>query len=184
MSRAQALVVAALVAAGAGVFLLGRRGAGETANPQGDPDMGRHRGIPYQPRPGAGTGAPLRAPSAQDPHPERDYEGYPYGRTQPALYAQGYPKGRGMQLGGDATSPLNYGEAPRRIPKLWKDGTRYWDGVMQHGSTQQNYRVFLFHLRPSMPTRGYRSVSGVLYNGGPTASRARIPAIFVPSAVA
>lgn len=182
MTRNELLIVGGLLGLGAlfvGTKILGR---GDVANWQGDPDLGRHRGLPYQSSPGQGTGAPLRAASAQDPKPAADFDGYPYrGDMTPGKYAQGFPGGRAMNPIG--YSPLDYGRAPQRIPRLWKDYTRYWDGVMQHGFSQQNYRVFLFHLRPSMPTRGFRSVSGVLYNGGPTASRVRIPAVFVPSAV-
>jgi hypothetical protein len=121
-------------------------------------------------------------PSRQDPDPAADFAGYPYKATTPSRYAQGYWKGKFLNPIGYA--PLDYGDAPTRIPKLWKDNIRYWDGTMQRGSTQQNYRIVLFHLRPSMPTRGYRSISGVMAGGGPTSSRARVPAIFIPSVVA
>jgi hypothetical protein len=184
VTRNELLVLAALVGVGGAVVLLGRpRGAtsqgADLSDPRIDPDIGRHRGLPVLR--GRSSAEGVRLPSSQEPR-IRDKRGYPYsGDSQPSLYATGYWKGYGS--GPIGYSPIDYGPTPIRIPRLWHDGIRYWDGIAQRGYTQQNYRLFLFHLRPSAPTRGYRSISGVLANGGPTSSRRRIPAIFVPTAV-
>lgn len=183
MNRTQVFILLGVAAAGAATVLMLRpkNDPNQIVNAQSSPGMGRHRGIGYTQW--AGEQGTLRAASAQDPKPFADLDGYPYNGDRGAgSYAQAYWEGYGDPR--TDTSPINYGKAPRRIPKLWKDGIRYWDGVRQHGSKQQNSSAFFFHLRPSMPTRGFRSVSGILYNGGPTASRARIPAVYVPSQVA
>lgn len=80
---------------------------------------------------------------------------------------------------------LDHERPPSRIPRLWKDGMDMGAGIAQRGFTQWNYRLFLAHIwtgRVPQPTRGIRSISGVrqVY---PSASRARIPAIYVPSVV-
>lgn len=187
MTRNEIAVLATLGLVGAGIIFVGSRGKKlhdipNVSDPRIDPDLGRHRGRPAMYRPNSGTGAQVRLGSAQEPHPN-DSADYPYnGDKAPSLLATGYWKGYGD--GPVGYSPIDYGPIPKRIPRLWRDGNRYWDGVQTRGYTQQNYRLFLFHLRPSMPTRGYRSISGVLYNGGPTSSRRRIPAVYVPTSVA
>jgi hypothetical protein len=125
-----------------------------------------------------------------------DYLGYPYGATQPSVYAIGEPARSGGswwdarvdQWQEIPLSPLDYEKPPLRIPKLFKDANRYWDGITSWGGTEvMGQRFHIFHLRPSSPTRGYRSISGSLApigGGQSTASRVRIPAIFVPSAIA
>lgn len=143
---------------------------------------GTHR---QQPIPGTGSQAPFwRLPTAQDPGGAVADKPYPHGGAarHPSAYAQGHWRG-GVAAWPVGYSPLDYGEVPVRAPKLWKDAISHWDGMRQRGFTQQNYRLQLLHLRPSYPTRGHRSISGVLAGGGPTASIARIPAIFVPSSV-
>lgn len=138
-----------------------------------------------------------RMPSRQDPMGGMaDYGGYPYHGSQPSAYAKGEPaqgKGGWWDKGEDRwnevlVSPIDYQQPPLRIPRLWRDGNRYWDGLVSHGGTEQTgQRVHLFHLRPSSPTRGYRSISGSLSSiggGQSTASRVRIPSLFVPSNVA
>lgn len=125
------------------------------------------------------SGATLRLPSEQEPRVND--AGYPHkGDATPSAYAQGHWRGPGM--GRSDISDLNYGDTPDRIPHLWKDATRFWDGLMQRGFTQQNYREQWPHFRPAYPTRGYRSISGVLTSTGPTGSRMRIPAVIAPSA--
>lgn len=177
------LVLVGLVAVGGAVVFLGRprgamAGVPDISDSRLDPDIGRHRGLPVLR--GRSSAEGVRGTSSQEPR-IRDKDGYPYkGDDQPSAIATGYWKGYGT--GPIGYSQLDYGPTPIRIPRLWRDGIRYWDGIAQRGYTQQNYRLFLFHLRPSAPTRGYRSVSGVLA-GGPTSSRRRIPAVFVPTAV-
>jgi hypothetical protein len=159
-----------------------------------DPALGKHRGLaPLY----AGTDqTPTRAPSKQDPKGGlADYLGYTYGATTPSVYAKGEPaRNRGSwwdaredQWQEVPFSPIDYEKAPLRIPKLWKDANRYWDGIVSWGGTDVvGQRFHIFHLRPSYPTRGYRSLSGSLApigGGQATASNIRIPAVFVPSAV-
>jgi hypothetical protein len=186
----------AILGGGAAIFVLGGLFKVRPLKaPQIDPQLSSHRGIApmYE-----GTDqVPTRMRSNQDPKGgTADYLGYPYGKSRPAVYAKGEPA---QHHGGfydkreDAAahievSPIDYGAPPVRIPKLWKDGIRYWDGITSHGGVNAvGQSVHLFHLRPSFPTRGYRSVSGSLAKiggGMSTASRVRVPAIFVPSAVA
>lgn len=149
------------------------------ALPYIDPQFGVHRfGRPSWMR-DDGAAPTVRQASAQE-HSVRDYE-YPYhGDTAPSAYAQAHWVGPGMAR--SDISDVNYGNAPTRIVKLWKDATRFFDGLNQHGFTQQNYREQWPHFRPPYPTRGYRSVSGVLTTTGPTSSRLRIPAVIAPSA--
>ncbi len=102
--------------------------------------------------------------------------------------AQGQWKGTGVPP--IMPSPVDYGRVPNKIPRLWKDGNRSWAGLSFHGDatvgliTHVNQWLWIPHLRPAMPTRGFRSISGVLQRQGPTASTARVPAVFVPSQVA
>lgn len=82
---------------------------------------------------------------------------------------------------------INESPAPTRIPRVWNDGLAAAAGIRQYAFQQQNYRIFIPHIyfaqRHPVPTRGVRAVSGVRQQDGPTASRIRIPAVFVPSAV-
>jgi hypothetical protein len=166
-----------------------------------DPDLGKHRGL------GAVYGGPdalpIRMPDSQDKRGSyADYLGYPYALTAPSAYAndqyntmdapESVEQARDRQdhmagQQGDGGGPINYGKPPARIPALFKDNNRMWDSVEQQGGIlAENQRLHLFHLRPSSPTRGYRSISGSLASiggGQSTASTARIPAIFVPSSV-
>lgn len=144
-----------------------------------DPVPGRRS----RPLPGLGFPESVRRPSAQDKRGGlADLTSYPYDRGSPSTLAQGRYIGKNpsLPLG---YSPVDYGAAPVRIPRQWRDGTRYWDGLRQQGFTQQFYQAQMRHFRPAPPTRGYRSVSGVLAGQGQTASRMRIPSVFVPSAV-
>ncbi len=190
MNRAT-LVVGGLVAAGVALFVLGRPKGGAQAW-QIDPALGKHRGL--APTYGGPDATPTRMPSHQDPRGgPADYLGYNYARTTPSVYAKGEPAQKGgawWDAREDAwafqePSPIDYAKPPLRIPKLWKDGNRFWDGISSWGGTEvTGQRVHLFHLRPSAPTRGYRSISGSLAKiggGQSTASRIRIPAVFVPS---
>lgn len=184
-----------MAGAGVGLFVLGAlTRPKEPEDWQINPDLGKHRGL----GPTYGSDQqPTRLPSKQDPQGGvADYRGYTYNRSMPSTYAKGEPAqhlGKMYDKREDnwafvPPSPIDYGAPPVRIPKLWKDGIRYWDGITSHGGVDAvGQRVHLFHLRPSYPTRGYRSVSGSLASTGggmSTASRVRIPAIFVPSAVA
>ena len=147
-----------------------------------DPQFGVHRPSMLPTAPSFGPFA--RLGTSQNPAgASKDSDGppYPRGDREPARYAQGFPVGHAM--GPVGYSPIDYGPAPQRAPKLFKDANSAWDGIGQHGYTQWNYRAQIMHLRPAQPTRGYRSVSGVLSGQGPTASRIRVPAIFVPSSV-
>lgn len=198
------LIVGGLVAGGILLFLVGRQNAPlflvgrqnakkEVEEWQIDSNMGAHRGLAptYGVKP-----TPTRMASAQDKHGgAADYLGYNYKGTTPSVYAKGEPAqggGKWYDKREDAwafieQSPIDYQKPPLRIPKLWKDANRFWDGINSHGGTEViAQRFHLFHLRPSMPTRGYRSISGVfnpIGGGMSTASRARIPAIFVPSVI-
>jgi hypothetical protein len=97
------------------------------------------------------------------------------------------PRGMANSYSSDiGPGSLNEGPPPLRIPHVWNDGLNAAAGIRQYGFTQQNYRAYFPHLylgRSGFPTRGIRSLSGVRQITGPTASRVRIPAIFVPSAV-
>jgi hypothetical protein len=189
-------IVGGLVASGVALFILCRpKGGALPEDVQIDPSMGKHRGL--APMYAGMDQLATRQPSKQDPRGgPADYLGYNYGATTPSVYAKGEPAqkaGAWWDLVEDnaahiEVSPIDYGRAPLRIPKLWKDATRYWDGLTSYGGTEVvGQRVHLFHLRPSYPTRGVRSISGSLApigGGMSTASRVRIPAVFVPSAVA
>jgi hypothetical protein len=194
----QGVIIGGIVAAGVLLFILGsRQKTGkiqEVDDWQIDPDMGKHRGIAYVSN---GTDQiPTRMHSAQDPKGgAADYLGYNYDKSLPSLYAKGEPAvhaGKWWDKREDdwteiPLSPLDYGPAPGRIPKLFKDANRYWDGITSYGGTEVvAQRMHLFHFRPSAPTRGYRSISGsfsTIGGGQSTGSRIRIPAIFVPSVV-
>jgi hypothetical protein len=81
---------------------------------------------------------------------------------------------------------LDHERPPSRIPRVWKDGMDMGAGIAQQAFTQWNYRLFLPHIwlgRVPQPTRGIRAISGARQVDGPTASRARIPAIYIPSVV-
>jgi hypothetical protein len=189
------LIVGGLVAGGVLLFLVGGKNARKEINEtQIDPNMAAHRGL--APTYGGADATPTRMSSAQDPRGgAADYYGYNYRKTTPSVYAKGEPAQRGGTWYDKredawavvAPSPIDYGAPPLRIPKLFKDATRYWDSIGSHGGTEvMGQRFHLFHLRPSAPTRGYRSISGSLggIGGGmSTASRVRIPAIFVPSVI-
>ena len=188
------LIVGGMVLGGVLLVAMSRRSS-LPEDTQIDPQFGAHRGLAF---PYAGNDQqPDRMPSAQDQKGgAADYLGYPYAGTAPSTYAKGEP----AQVGGawwdtreadwasPEVSPIDYGKPPLRIPKLWKDANRYWDGITSWGGTDVvDQHLHLFHLRPSAPTRGYRSISGVLAplgGGSSTASNVRIPAVFVPSAVA
>jgi hypothetical protein len=187
------VVVVGLALGGVALFMFGRP-KHEVQDVQIDPDMGKHRGL--SPLYAGPDQTPHRLPSRQDPRGgAADYLGYNYAKTQPSAYAKGEPAQRvgswWDKREDDAASievsPIDYGRPPMRIPKLWKDANRFWDGVTSYGGTEvMGQRVHLFHLRPSFPTRGVRSISGSLApigGGQSTASRIRIPAVFVPSAI-
>jgi hypothetical protein len=191
------LIVGGLIGAGVLWVLMGTRGGRQQGfdDVQIDPALGKHRGLGVIL---AGIDQlPVRMKSAQDPRGGMaDYLSYPYGATEPSRYAMGEPAQkvgswwdkREDQWAFVDFSPIDYGKPPLRIPKTWKDANRYWDGITSYGGTDVvGQKVHLFHLRPSFPTRGARSISGSLApvgGGMSTASRARIPAVFVPSAVA
>src|SRR5579864_1170829 len=183
-------VVYLLIGGAAALFVLGTLTARrkEINDVLIDPALGKHRGL------GAVYGGepdqiPLRAPSFQDKKPSADYVGYPYSGTQPGTYAKGEPAqmtGKWWDKGEDRwtevpLSPLDYQRPPMRIPKLFKDSNRYWDGITSRSGVEaQGHRVHLFHLRPSYPTRGIRSISGSLAEVGggfSTASTMRVPAV-------
>lgn len=187
------LVVGGLVAGGVLFFVMGRPRR-EINDVQIDPAFGKHRGL--APMYAGMDQLPTRLGSPQDPKGGKaDYLGYNYAKTMPSVYAKGEP----AQVGGkwwDARedawafikpSPLDYQVPPLRIPKLFKSANRFWDGITSYGGTEVvAQRLHLFHLRPAYPTRGARSISGSLApigSGQSTASRVRIPAIFVPSQV-
>jgi hypothetical protein len=177
MTRTEAVLVGAGVvgALAVGAIAMAQRSRNDPVatriDPQGD-------GVHRQSRPPWAIDWTERLPSNQE-RSIRD-AGYPHtGDAAPSAYAQMHPVGPGM--GPIGYGMLDYGDAPIRVPRLYKDAIRFWDGLCQRGSTQQNYRMQMAHLRPSQPTRGYRSVSGVLAGQGPTNSRSWIPAIFTPS---
>lgn len=196
--RTAYLVAGGVVGAGVLYLILtGRTGSSggprEVQDIRIDPKFGTHRQIPAI---FAGTDqVSTRNASVQDPRGStEDFGGYPYGNSQPSAFAKGEPaqmKGAHWDQAEDRwveipLSPLDYGRPPQRIPQLRRDSNRYWDGITSYGGTEVvGQRVHLFHLRPSSPTRGYRSISGSLASiggGMSTASRMRIPSIFVPSA--
>lgn len=129
----------------------------------------------------------------QEQIPGRGMEGQRIKRYPQSLpgsrYAQGQTEGVGeVDTTQSAIGPgsLYESPAPTRIPHVWKDGLDASAGLNQRGFTQQNYTLFIKHIslgRSGFPTRGIRSISGVRAGAGPTASRIRIPAVFVPSAV-
>jgi hypothetical protein len=189
-------IIGGLIAAGVALVVLARPKTGALPEDvQIDPAFGKHRGL--APMYEGLDQVPTRMPSKQDPRGGTpDYLGYNYGATLPSVYAKGEPAQKGGAWWDERVdnaahievSPIDYGKAPLRIPKLWKDAIRYWDGLVSWGGTDVvNQRMFLFHLRPSYPTRGARSISGSLApigGGQSTASKIRIPAVFVPSAIA
>jgi hypothetical protein len=84
-----------------------------------------------------------------------DYLAYPYGATTPSAYAKGEPAqhtGSWWDKGEDRwneipLSPLDYQRPPMRIPKLWKDANRYWDGITSWGGVDSvGQKVHLFHI--------------------------------------
>lgn len=101
--------------------------------------------------------------------------------------AGGQTTGVGMQNTTRSSADIDESPAPTRIPHVWNDGLNAAAGLDQYAFTQQNYTLFLPHIyfakTHPVPTRGIRAVSGVRQADGPTASRIRIPAVFVPSAV-
>jgi hypothetical protein len=129
----------------------------------------------------------------QEQIPGRGMEGQRIKRYPQSLpgsrYAQGQTEGVGeVDTTQSAIGPgsLYESPAPTRIPHVWKDGLDASAGLNQRGFTQQNYSLFIKHIplgRSGFPTRGIRALSGVRQATGPTASRIRIPAVFVPSAV-
>lgn len=129
----------------------------------------------------------------QEQIPTRGMEGQRIKRYPQSLpgsrYAQGQTEGVGeIDTTQSAIGPgsLYESPAPTRIPHVWKDGLDASAGLNQRGFTQQNYSLYIKHIplgRSGFPTRGIRSLSGVRTETGPTASRIRIPAVFVPSAV-
>jgi hypothetical protein len=188
------LIVGGMVLGGVLLVAMSRKKGGPE-DVQIDPAFGKHRSL--APMYAGPDQLPTRMPSNQDHKGgAADYLGYTYAGTAPSTYAKGEPAqttGAWWDAREDAwahpeVSPIDYEKPPLRIPKLWKDYNRYWDGITSWGGTEVvGQRVHLFHLRPSMPTRGIRSISGVLApigGGSSTASNVRIPAIFVPSAVA
>lgn len=103
--------------------------------------------------------------------------------NQPGDGPRGDPDSRLSDIG---PGSLNEGPPPMRIPHVWNDGLNAAAGLRQYAFTQQNYTAYFKHTylgRSGFPTRGIRSLSGVRQPVGPTASRIRIPAIYVPSAV-
>lgn len=187
-----AYVIGGGVVAGVLVILLLNNRRPSIVDSRIDPQEDLHRQIPaiY-----AGTDqVSTRNPSRQDPlGGMADFGGYPFRGSMPSSFAKGEPaqvKGDHWDKGEDRwgfvpPSPIDYGRPPLRIPRLWRDHTRYWDGLTSYGGTEVvGQRVHLFHFRPSPPTRGNRSISGSLASiggGQSTASRIRIPSIFVPS---
>lgn len=144
------------------------------SNPLQDPQAGEHRTVPYP------TAYPIeRAPTSQDPQGGAGDHRYPFPSRAPLANAQGFPTGRSSQpVGYDG---LDHGPIPQRIPRLWRDGLNAWDGLRQWAGTQQFYRAQLRHLRPSYPTRGYRSISGVMAPTSMGSTRIRVPAVFIRS---
>lgn len=191
----QKIIIGGLVGAGVLVFLFGARSRPKIAQDvRIDPDFGKHRGLgPVYTQPDS---VPTRMSSAQDPKGmTADFLGYNYDKSMPSTYAKGEPAQfagkywdkREDQWAEVAYSPIDYGKPPVRILHLWKDANRYWDGINSRGGVEVvGQRVHLYHLRPSAPTRGVRSISGGLApigGGMSTASRVRVPSIFVPSVV-
>lgn len=179
---------------GAAVLVFGgvARGRKTVYDSQIGPDFGIHRGKPAM---YAGPDqVSIRHSSMQEPK-VTDYFPYPYEATTPSAFAKGEPAqttGKWWDMAEDRwahpeVSPIDYGRPPLRIPKLFRDSNRYWDGITSYGGTDVvGQKVHLFHLRPSYPTRGIRSISGSLSSiggGMSTASTMRIPAVFVPSVV-
>jgi hypothetical protein len=191
--KSSTVVVGLGIGAVALVFLGVFKGKKQVFDSQIGPDFGIHRGLP------AMYGGPdqisIRHKSIQSPNPMDDYGPYPYKASEPSAVAKGEPAqntGSWWDKAEDRwasplISPIDYGKPPLRIPKLWRDSNRYWDGITSYGGTDVvGQKVHLFHLRPSYPTRGIRSISGSLSEiggGQSTASTMRIPAIFVPSVV-
>lgn len=160
------------------------------AMPQLDPQPGVHRQSPVTSSVDAAAGPFYSTPSTQDQAAryQTPYANAQVTDNQVAAQAQGRPTGPYAVPVGYST--LDYGSAPTRIPRLWRDGTRSWESLNQRGGSAAgcpahvNHWLWLPHLRPSMPTRGFRSVSGMLAGQGPTASNVRVPAVFIPSGVA
>lgn len=152
-----------------------------------DPQVGVHRQSPASSAVDAAAGPFYARPSAQDrvARYRTPYANPQVTDEQVSAQAQGRPVGQYSVPVGYST--LDYGPAPVRIPRQWRDATRSWESLNQHGGSAAgcpahvNHWLWLPHARPSHPTRGYRSVSGILAGQGPTASNARVPAIFVPS---
>jgi hypothetical protein len=76
---------------------------------------------------------------------------------------------------------------PARVPQLIKSTVREWAGLLQHGMTQTQYQMFMRHesfwFKQQYQARKAKSISGSLFTQGPTASRLRIPAVFVPRTI-
>ena len=155
-----------------------------------DPQEGVHR----QSRVPGGTeaGPFMRHPQAQDPSRYEDEGRYPRPRRSryPQAMDEGYPAGFVTDtLVGRGQEAYNQETVPQRIPRLWEDKLSHWEGLRTHGAgtvglvAHNNHWFYAHHPVPRYPTRGIRGISGVLAPDGPTASRARIPAVFVPSSV-
>lgn len=162
-----------------------------------DPQEFGHRQTPV---PGSNMAGPfMRHPTLQDRSQPGDDGQYPLPprARYPSAYDEGYYAGELQQDYRGASyydgivnaEGLDQGPPPQRIPREWHDKLQNWEGLRTHGAgtvglvAHTNHWVHLYHPRPAYPTRGLRSVSGVLASQGPTASRARIPAVFVPSSV-
>jgi hypothetical protein len=157
------------------------------ANWRLDPQAGVHRQSPGSSASNAATSPFYRLPTAQD---RRANYKSPYANNRVvdrhvSTPAEGFGTGPAMNPVG--YSPVDYGKTPQRIPRLWYDGISMWEGANVRGSAtmglvaHSNHWLWIPHFRPAPPTRGYRSVSGVLAGQASTSSNVRIPAVFVPS---
>ncbi len=99
----------------------------------------------------------------------------------------GYAPSVGMAVSARAVQDGKGVGPPARVPQLIKSTVREWAGLLQHGMTQTQYQMFMRHesfwFKQQYPTRGAKSISGSLFNQGSTASRIRIPAVFVPRSI-
>jgi hypothetical protein len=99
----------------------------------------------------------------------------------------GFAPSNGLAVSARAVQDHGGTGPPRRVARLIKSDIREWDGLSQHGMTQRAYQFFMRHesfwFKQQYQTRKAKSISGSLFSQGPTASRVRIPAVFVPRTI-
>jgi hypothetical protein len=99
----------------------------------------------------------------------------------------GYAPSVGFAVSARAVQDRGGQGPPARVPQLIKSTLREWGGLLQHGMTQTQYQMFMRHesfwFKQQYQTRKAKSISGSLFTQGPTASRVRIPAVFVPRSI-